>query len=305
MRCPSLVDLPDPPSGKTGWPWTVESPRLSDAMPDGRPWPQISIVTPSFNQGQYLEETIRSVLLQGYPDLQYVIMDGGSTDNSVEIIRKYSHWLNHWESKKDQGQAHAINKGLALLSGEVGTYLNSDDLLLRRSLGYVGNTFRRYEWDILLGRNTSNVTFESWLFKRSYWQARLVALNDPLLCGEHSYQVCQESSYWNLGRFRDCRFDESLMFCMDYDWFQRLAPGSKILQTSRKLGHFRRHADSKSQRLDHVKIAENAIVQTKNCEIAISREQAEPILNAHKKRHRFAMLSVPLGLDAHFLYRHP
>ena len=89
--------------------------------------PRITIVTPSFNQGQYLEQTIRSVLNQDYPNVEYIIMDGGSRDNSAEIIKKYSDFLARWESEPDRGQAHAINKGMEYASGDILCWINSDD----------------------------------------------------------------------------------------------------------------------------------------------------------------------------------
>ena len=96
---------------------------MPPVRPDGSAWPRISIVTPSYNQGQFIEETIRSILLQGYPDLEYIIIDGGSTDQSVEIIRKYEPWLTYWVSEKDRGQSHAINKGFERASGEIRGYI--------------------------------------------------------------------------------------------------------------------------------------------------------------------------------------
>ena len=104
-------------------------------------YPKISIVTPSFNQGKYLEETILSILNQKYPNLEYIIIDGGSTDNSVEIIKKYKKHLAYWVSEKDNGQSDAINKGLQRVTGDLFNWINSDDYLEEKSLFRVAETY--------------------------------------------------------------------------------------------------------------------------------------------------------------------
>jgi hypothetical protein len=134
MRPPSLVELPPPPAGRTGWPWTEQSVRLADRKPDGSSWPRLTVVTPSFNQGQFIEETLRSVLLQGYPNLEYFVLDGGSTDDTVAIVQKYAPWLDFWVSERDGGQSAAINRGLRMGTGQHATWINSDDLLHKNAL---------------------------------------------------------------------------------------------------------------------------------------------------------------------------
>ncbi|MAE64523.1 MAG: glycosyl transferase [Phycisphaeraceae bacterium] len=128
LSIPTLEDLPGPPAGRTGWPWTEAPPAISIRPRRADAWPRISIVTPSFNQGKFIEETIRSVLLQGYPNLEYIVMDGGSTDETVEIIRRYERWIDFWISEPDDGQSAAINAGLDRAGGAIGGWLNSDDL---------------------------------------------------------------------------------------------------------------------------------------------------------------------------------
>jgi glycosyltransferase involved in cell wall biosynthesis len=110
-------------------------------MPDGGAWPCISIVTPSFNQARFLEATLRSVLLQGYPNLEYFVLDGGSADGSVEIIKKYAPWLAAWVSERDDGQSAAVNRGLQLGSGLFTTWINSDDMLSRDALATQATRF--------------------------------------------------------------------------------------------------------------------------------------------------------------------
>jgi glycosyltransferase involved in cell wall biosynthesis len=148
----TIDDLPAPPPGRTGWPWTDAAPRVPPADPGGRPWPRLSIITPSYNQAEFLEGTLRSVLLQAYPALEYLVVDGGSTDGSVDIIRRYAPWLSFWVSEPDRGQSHAINKGLARCGGEVFNWVNSDDQLAPGALFEVARMRQTARAALYVGR---------------------------------------------------------------------------------------------------------------------------------------------------------
>jgi len=302
MRCPTLSELPPPPEGKTGWPWTVESRQLPDTMPDGSPWPRISIVTPSYNQGQFIEETIRSVLLQGYPDLEYIIIDGGSTDESVEIIKKYSPWLKYWVSEPDKGQAHAINKGFECATGSVGAYLNSDDYYDIDVFGYIASTYIDFRWNLLIGRQAKKDRGIIKYISRSYWNKILSPLPAPFVPGTARYQISQESTMWDLNTYRGMKFDESLQFCLDVEWYVRIAPGSRILLTSREIGYFRDHADSKSNTIWSVCREEHKSIVDKYKDM---ESDSMDILKIERKARLRAILNIPKyisGFPVEFLY---
>ncbi|SFC04316.1 Glycosyltransferase involved in cell wall bisynthesis [Flexibacter flexilis DSM 6793] len=138
-----LSQLPEPQSynqQKKGWPWTLES---QTNHLEASFLPKVSIITPSYNQGQYLEETIRSILLQNYPNLEFIIIDGGSKDESVEVIRKYEKWITHWVSERDKGTYEAMNKGLAQMTGQYWCIVNSDDILMPNAIAQAVDYFRQ------------------------------------------------------------------------------------------------------------------------------------------------------------------
>ena len=124
---------------KEVWPWVTKF--EADIYQARQNWPKISIVTPSYNQALYLEETILSVINQHYPNIEFIIIDGGSTDHSVDIIKKYERHLAYWMSEKDKGQADAITKGLKICTGEIFNWINSDDLLAEKALLTLAETY--------------------------------------------------------------------------------------------------------------------------------------------------------------------
>ena len=139
-----MKELPPAPPAKTGWPWTDGTPPSSTAGLDDRTWTRISIVTPSLNHGAFVEEAIRSVLLQDYPSVELIVVDGGSIDGSLEAIGKYATWLAHCICESDTGPANGLNKGFRLATGEILGFLNADDFLLPGCLAKVAREFRMH-----------------------------------------------------------------------------------------------------------------------------------------------------------------
>lgn len=244
MRCPTLGDLPPAPQGKTGWPWTEESPQLPDTMADGSPWPRISIVTPSFNQGHYLEETIRSVLLQGYPDLEYIVIDGGSKDGSVDIIKRYAPWLSYWMSKPDKGQAHAINKGIRRMTGDIVAWVNSDDIYLQWAFACVASAYKENPNALVQGKGFIS---NSDLTELSAVSPSAFTLQNMITYWNRSSTIFVPGLFSPASLIREVGFlDQTLDYTFDIDLFCRLLLKAPVHYIDFPLAVFRWHETSKT-----------------------------------------------------------
>lgn len=240
---PAIEDLPSPPGGRTGWPWTEQSTPLSPQMPDGRPWPSITVVMPSLNQAEFLEEAIRSVLLQGYPNLEFVIRDGGSTDGSTEIIRRYEPWITRWRSKPDGGQCRAINDAFESTSGDVFHWLCSDDILYPDALATVAREFAEDATaDVVCGWGKIEFLLEpskTFVFRTDWERVRMMPFRNT---------VPQQSCFVRRRALtRQPLLDEDLNYYMDYDlWCHLLAEGRTWRIVPRVLGSFRMYGENKT-----------------------------------------------------------
>ncbi len=201
---------------------------------------KISIITPSFNQGNYLEKTIQSILNQNYPHLEYMVIDGGSTDNSIGIIKKYEKDLTYWVSEKDNGQSEAINKGLKKAQGEVVAWLNSDDLYLPETFKIVAKKFSdNPDVDIIYG---DVINFYDSKKEEHYNIKRF----DPIDFISRN-PIHQPSVFWRRKVHSDIGFlDTSLHYCMDYDLWMRLFLRHKALKINATLSKFRVHPKAKT-----------------------------------------------------------
>ena len=226
---------------KNSWPYI--NPVNPDIYKERTNWPKISIITPSYNQGQYIEETILSVLNQNYPNLEYIIIDGGSIDNTVEIIKKYEGGITYWISEKDNGQAHAINKGFTKATGEILTWLNSDDYYCSNALYNMAHTFLS-EPNYAFYQGHVNIIDDNGNFKYTMYSKAFNNKNNFL------DEVCmpQPASFFTRNCFEQFGpLDEQLTYTMDMDfWLKIHASRGHFYESNAILTNFRTHENTKS-----------------------------------------------------------
>jgi hypothetical protein len=240
---PALANLPAPPPGKTGWPWTEASPRLENESAGLRDLPAVAIVTPSYQQAEFLEEAIRSVLLQGYPKLSYAIMDGGSTDGSLAIIEKYAQWLDAWVSEADGGQAQAIDNGFQRIPGEVLGWLNSDDVFAPGAVWRAVEEFGQHPEAVLVYGNADEISRDG----AQLGPATHARQADRQYLIQVANAVPQPSAYFQRRAYEAAgKLDHSLNWALDYDLWIRLADLGPIVYIPEILSQMRIYPQAKT-----------------------------------------------------------
>ena len=210
-------------------------------------YPKISIVTPSYNQAEFLEKTILSVLNQNYPNLEFIIIDGGSKDTSLEIINKYKKYLAYWVSEKDEGQADAINKGFQESSGDILAWLNSDDLYLPETLFKIANIFQNNEEIKFIYGHLVLVDKNDYIMRACY--------TAPQTYSSYIYDeggnVFQGSVFWKRDIFYKYKgLDAKLYFAMEYKLFDNFFKHERGYFLNNILAAYRIHSEAKSSVVD-------------------------------------------------------
>jgi glycosyltransferase involved in cell wall biosynthesis len=211
-----------------------------------QPLPLVSILTPSYNQGRFLEETIQSVLSQDYPYLEYIIVDGASTDGSVEIIQRYASQLAWWVSEPDQGQTDAINKGFAHAHGEVLAWLNSDDTYQHGAITQAIESLHAHPEAAMVYADANLIDEQGKVI--GHFPSRQTNLKKLLRGSVHIPQ--QTTFFWARVWQQVGPLDTSFQFAMDYDLWVRLAKLAPLVYTPRLWANFRLHGDGKSVTMD-------------------------------------------------------
>lgn len=227
---------------KTEWPWL---PFENNDMFSNENMPKISIIIPSYNQGNYIEETIRSIVLQKYPNYEIIIIDAGSTDNTAEVIRIYEKYITYWISESDRGQSHAIQKGLLQVTGDIVNWINSDDLMAPGAFYSLAKEFDLNKYDVLCGYCDYFANDLNHLELRNERMGLGATVGDTLL----GRKINQPSTFFKASVLKHLGVDEQFHYTMDLDlWYRYLlqAGQSRILLSESLLTYFRLHESSKT-----------------------------------------------------------
>jgi glycosyltransferase involved in cell wall biosynthesis len=200
---------------------------------------KITIITPSFNQGSFIEDTISSVLNQNYKNLEYIVIDGGSEDNTKDVLKKYSDKIAYWISEKDRGQSDALNKGFEKTSGDIMAWLNSDDL-------YTDNTFAQVA-QVFEENPDINIVYGDVVNFTSTKEELYINKEFEILDFFSRVSIHQPGVFWRRDAILKAgKIDESLFYCMDYDLWMRLFLNNKALKINKVFSKFRIHESSKT-----------------------------------------------------------
>lgn len=216
--------------------------------PDLNRMPKLSIIIPSFNQGLFLEETLLSILHQNYPELELIVIDGGSTDNSVDIIRKYASSLAFWVSEPDHGQSHAINKGLEKATGDWVAWMNSDDCYLPGAFDYVFRTRPWQDMDFIFGNTCYGKTIDTSTDFIHDPAGKNNLKNLLKFCYSIEHIVPSQSVFIRRSILQKTGLlDENIHYCMDFDWYCRIyLVTNRILYYPKTISFFRSQPHSKT-----------------------------------------------------------
>lgn len=233
---PDPLEPSNPQDARDSWPWPAPPMDAANVPIREGTWPKITIITPSLNQGRFLEAAIRSVLMQGYPNLEYIIADGGSTDDSLKIIRHYASLLSSWSSEPDGGPAEALNRAFSRATGDILAWLNADDVYLPGALFAAAEALEQHE-------DTALVYGEGWYidefgrriepcrFVRRTFTHQFLVNKDPIL---------QPAAFWRRELWEQTGpLDTSLRWVFDWEWFIRAHTHGRFQYSPRDLAYYR------------------------------------------------------------------
>jgi glycosyltransferase involved in cell wall biosynthesis len=269
--------------------------------------PRISVITPSYNQAAFLERTILSILNQGYPNLEYIIIDGGSTDGSVDIIKRYSNQLAYWESVPDRGQSHAINKGLQHATGDWVCWQNSDDIFYPKAFEILAKTIKKNpDLDLIIGNvkliNEVDELIRPMCYVRPTYKSLLA----------EGMVLTNQAAFWRHSMHKKIGWlDESLHYGFDYEWFLRILKFTNAsFHVPVFIGALRFHSETKtSLNQDEFKLEYSKILQGRalNCFekyfytvrrliLTIADGEISYVFNGLKRRVKFTDFVKSVGL---------